>query len=213
MVEARLSWIPWGALRLDGVPDAGALVADYHAVWQVVEVVELAHDSDWPGARTHELILAARTGPAMHRTVPTSRYSAWWVYPQQRFPVCSCCGEPAPCRAQLVEDAAQHVLEDMARFSQEGRCPACLHEVTNGAAARTFAGNLRVPLGPPVTFHSDRPVCRSAAAVYAREWEQAGSPVAECQGGGVDQLPHQQAGIQQMGHEQKYSDGDQREVG
>lgn len=168
MAEMHLSWTPWGARRFDGVPEQGTLLADDHVVWEVVSVVEFGSDSDLPGARTHELMLVSRTGPASRQRVLTSRYSAWWVYPR-RFPTCSCCGEPAPCRAQLVDDITQRALRDMERFSQAARCPACSQEVAPGQPSKTFPQNLRVPMGPPVSFHIDREMCLSAAAVYERE--------------------------------------------
>lgn len=168
MGEARLTWIPRGAVRFDGVPELGALVADDHAVWEVLDVVELDHDRDWPGARTHELVLGSRTGPASVRRVATSWYSAWWVY-QDRVPLCSCCQEPVPCRARVVDDTAQRILGEMLRFSERGRCPACLRQVSGARRSVTFSANARVPLGPAVSFHLDEPGCRNAAAAYERE--------------------------------------------
>lgn len=168
MGEARLTWIPRGAVRFDGVPELGALLADNHAVWEVLDVVDLDHDPDWPGARTHELVLGSRTGPESVRRVTTGRYSAWWVY-QNRVPLCPCCQEPAPCRARVADDTAQRILGEMMRFSQPGRCPACLRQVTSTQRSAAFSANLRVPLGPSVSFHLDEPVCRNAAAAYERE--------------------------------------------
>lgn len=175
MADTRLGWTPWGTCRVDGVPERGALLADEHVVWEVIEIGRLDHDPDSPGSRTHELTLVSRTGPVTRRRVQTSRFSAWWTYLCRRFPVCSCCGEPAPCRAQVVEDTARRAVQGMARFATAHRCPACLEEVMATQASATFPDNLRVPLGPPVTFHLDRPVCQAAAAVYEHEWRDAGA--------------------------------------
>lgn len=162
-------WKPWGAVRVDGVPAAGSLVADDHTVWRVVEVVELDCDPDWPGARTHELVLQSLTGPRASRRVPTGPYSAWWAY-ADRYPVCSCCGEPPPCREQLADEAVERALDRMRRFELAGVCPACGQPVTARQRAATFPDNIEIPLGPPVTFHLAPAACRRAAAAYQRAW-------------------------------------------
>lgn len=163
------TWKPWGACRVDGVPGVGALVADEHVVWQVVEVVDLSCESECPSARTHCVVLESRTGSPRRRRVPTNRYGAWWTYPG-RYPVCSCCGEPAPCRAQLVEDTTRCEMARMCRFEMPGVCPACGCPVTQREEAVTFEDNLEVPLGPPVTFHLRSRGCRSAAVAYQCRW-------------------------------------------
>lgn len=163
------TWKPWGACRTDGVPSPGALVADEHRVWLVVDVVALPCESDCPGARTHRLILDAQTGTPLRREVETNAYGAWWTYPG-RYPLCSCCGEPAPCRAQLLDQAAECELARMRCFEEPGVCPACHCPVAPGQESVTFPDNLDVPLGAPVTFHAEDGPCRRAALGYQRRW-------------------------------------------
>jgi hypothetical protein len=162
-------WTPWGAVRVDGVPIVGALLADVHAVWEVTDVVEIDSDGDWPGARTHVLSLASRTGPLAVRTVATGPYSAWWTYPG-RFPMCSCCGEPWPCRACLAESDADRELSRTRCFETAGRCPGCGEPVERDQSQVTFPDNLEVPMGPPVTYHLGWTRCRIAAGEYQQAW-------------------------------------------
>jgi hypothetical protein len=162
-------WKPWGAVRADGVPTLGALVADDHVVWEVASVVDLVPRADWPGTRTHRLGMESRTGPPVVRQATTGPYSAWWTYPG-RFPVCSCCGEPAPCRVQLREDTVERELARMRRFETPGQCPACGEPVRKDQPAVRFPVNLEVPLGPPVTYHVGSTRCQLAAVDYQDAW-------------------------------------------
>lgn len=163
------TWKPWGARRTDGLPVLGGLVAEDHVVWFVRAVTAIAPASELPGSRTHEVLLDARTGPAVSRTVATSRYGAWWTYPG-RFPVCSCCGEPPPCRSQVAEDDAAEVIAVMHRFETAAVCPGCCRPVSRRQRTVTFPENVVVPLGPPVSFHLGAPRCRGAALDYERRW-------------------------------------------
>ncbi len=165
------TWKPWGATRVDGLPALGTLVADDHAVWLVCGVNAIEPTSDWPGARTHELVLEARTGVPGHRSVRTSCYGAWWTYPG-RFPVCSCCGEPPPCRAQVAEDTVSEDMAVMRRFETAGICPSCAQPVLASQGTVTFPENVFVPLGPPVSFHLASQRCRGAALAYERRWRE-----------------------------------------
>lgn len=176
--EAGVMWKPWGAQRHDGVPVLGALVADEHRVWQVVDIRALGAGVDCPSARTHQLVLEARTGEADRRQVQTNSYGAWWTYPG-RFPVCSCCGEPPPCRGYLVEVAALAELARMRRFEIGGVCPVCGEPVETGQESVSFQTNLEVPLGPPVSFHLQPSVCRRGASDYERRLRGSGCAALE----------------------------------
>jgi hypothetical protein len=162
-----------------------ALVADEHCVWRVIAVAELAGGaSGCPGSRTHQLVLESLTGQRVQRQVKTNRYSAWWTY-SGRYPVCSCCGEPAPCRANLVEQVAECELSRMRRFEVRGVCPACGALVTGRQRGVTFPDNLEVPLGPPVTFHLTPRACRLAALDYEQRWlagDAGRKPIVWCVG-------------------------------
>jgi heme/copper-type cytochrome/quinol oxidase subunit 2 len=164
-----MAWKPWGAVRVDGLPQPGATVAFEHRVWEVVSVVPAPPANgdveDRLDAMTHEVLLRARTGEDTELGVPVHGYCWWWTYPEARFPVCSCCGGPPPCQAQLANTAVETELARMRRFEQPGVCPACGGRVAEGRLA-IFEQNLAVPLGPPVTFHLDDPDCRRAAEAY-----------------------------------------------
>ena len=58
----------------------------------------------------------------------------------------------------------------MRRFEEAGRCPGCAELVHEDQGAVTFALNLEVPLGPPVTFHVGAARCRVAALEYQQAW-------------------------------------------
>lgn len=169
-------WKPWGAVRDDGLPEPGALVAWQHQVWIVkrVDAIEDAETAECPGALTHEVLLVARTGDRAERRVPVDWYCWWWIYPDGRFPVCSCCGEPPPCRAHLAHTTAEIELARMRRFERAGVCPACCTEVTATQRSKTFTTNLEVPLGPEVTFHIGPRECRREARVYEQRCASRG---------------------------------------
>jgi len=162
-------WKPWGAVRVDGLPQPGATVAFEHRVWRVVDVAAAAPaggGEDRPDAVTHGVLLRAVTGEDADLSVPVHCYCWWWTYSEGRFAVCSCCGEPPPCRAQLANTAAEAELARMRRFEQPGVCPACGGVVTEGERQARFELNLAVPLGPPVTFHLGNADCRREAEAY-----------------------------------------------
>jgi hypothetical protein len=175
------TWVPWRAQRVDGVPAPGSLVAVGHVVWHVAAVRRLlrradAADADWPGARTHEVLLDARTGVPVDWRVETNRYSAWWTY-RDGYPLCSCCQEPQPCRSRVAYDMATRGVARMRRFEVAGICPACAAAVTPAEASVSFPDNTVVPLGPPVSFHLGPARCRAAAIAYERDaLAQGGAP-------------------------------------
>lgn len=160
-------WQPWGAVRVDGVPELGAWLAADHVVWHVVAVTEWPAHSEYPGAYTHELTAEALTGAPASRRVLAGPYGAWWTY-RGRYPVCSCCGEPAPCRRTITDEAVEQLVTRMRRFEVAGVCPACGLPVSSGQPSVTFPDNVEVPLGPPVTFHLAPARCRREAAAYPR---------------------------------------------
>lgn len=164
------TWTPWGAERKDGVPAPGALIAMDRAVWQATFVRAMPPDErDVLDEQRFEVTLEAMAGAMGERRVRTSCYGSWWTYPG-RFPVCSCCGEPPPCRRQTAEDAAAAALEAMRRYERPGVCPTCGNAVSRRQRTVTFPENVIVPLGPPVTFHVTSARCRAGALAYERRW-------------------------------------------
>lgn len=161
-------WKPLGAQRFDGVPAVGTLLAADHVAWRVVDLVPLSVliGQDEFGSPTHDLLLRSLVDPETCRQALCHPYSAWWAYPDEHVPLCSCCWEPVPCRTQLAERAAEQELQRMRRFEVAGVCPACLQPVRARQRQITFADNLDVPWGPEVCFHTGRAPCRAAALAY-----------------------------------------------
>jgi hypothetical protein len=94
-------------------------------------------------------------------------------YPDGHYPVCAACGEPSPCRDTVAGRVAAQSAADMARYEQEGVCPACQQPVTVREGRETFRWNLDVPAGPPVTFHTRRR-CVTQLAKYRQRLSAAG---------------------------------------
>lgn len=94
-----------------------------------------------------------------------------WPHPgvmtlPERYAICSCCGDLAPCRHEVEDRAVDAALTRAARFEQPGVCPACREPVTTRQQSVTLP-NVVVPLGPPVTYHM-RLKCRREAIDYER---------------------------------------------
>lgn len=99
----------------------------------------------------------------------------WWVYPHGRWPRCSCCGEPMPCRAELTDlrvDAGAERFEELAS-RLPGCCWGCGEPVTRRQKTVRYVGdNLDLPGGPAVVFHA-RSSCHYAASKYEERWLKA----------------------------------------
>jgi len=107
--------------------------------------------------RDHDVHLQARS------------FASWDVYPNEHYPVCNECGEPLPCRAEMARRETEAAAKRAASYAIEGVCPACDEPVSGRQKAVTFALNLRIPLGPPVTYHAGRRECRYHASKYELE--------------------------------------------
>ena len=168
-----VGWTPWGAVRRDGLPQVGALVAWAHQVWSVVRVLRTVPPSapeDIPGVSTHRVLLQAYTGVPGERWEDTHCYAWWWTYPDGHYPVCQGCGEPSPCREYVAAVTARCEMARMERFECPDRCPGCGAPVRCGEPTVTFPDNVYVPGGPPVTFHAARPDCVAEARCYEQRW-------------------------------------------
>jgi hypothetical protein len=96
-------------------------------------------------------------------------------YPNEHYPVCRACGEPSPCREEVEVERANVQIEQMERYADPTRCPACLGVVTPRQARETFTWNLYVPDGPPVTFHAKASGrCVHQLVKYRKEIKAAG---------------------------------------
>lgn len=96
-------------------------------------------------------------------------------YAAGRVPLCSCCGNPAPCRiaeAERVASASMALLEiRMARAGVPGICYACGEVITNRQESLTYPpdeGNIQLPGYPSPRFHL-RGQCSNARWNYAED--------------------------------------------
>lgn len=192
-------WNPLGATMIYGRPEPGRLIAHHHAVWRVLEVNDLEwsdHDRDrWLAARMpdpwlqapYQLVIeyvagarpqwAPPQGPvdvAEVRRRPAERFdNGWYVLPESgRWPQCSCCGEPMPCRAELQDRQINHGMRlvDKWHSRQPGQCWACGEELTRRHKTIAYEGeNLDFPGAHPPRFHLRRS-CSYSAEQYELRW-------------------------------------------
>lgn len=180
-------------------PEPGDLIWLRHEVWRVIEVRDKP-ESDWTeddharirvlkksvqherrpfNALIRPVGLDDELDPVKVRNATRSisyrgrsPFPTVHVYRSEHYPVCARCGDPTPCREVLVARDSDRAVKRMARYEDPDRCPACEGVITNRQRSVTFDVNLRVPLGPPVSFHL-RQQCRREAANYEKEWSAA----------------------------------------
>lgn len=181
-----------GAWMLHRPPEVRALVALDYAVWRVVDVHPLPEekwtDDDWSRVRAMKPGYRDQVAPTVVvlRPVqivgddPRARdhdrhtvhrgWRTWHVFPDEHYPLCSTCGEPYPCRERENERIAEREMAQMARFETTGVCPACAELITHRQKSVTFPDNVKIPAGPPVTFHTGRRACLYEARQYESQW-------------------------------------------
>jgi hypothetical protein len=190
----------WHPLRTttESRPDKGALIAHEHTVWKVTEVADrplseedrqvwLDHgmpDLDTWNRRPYEMAVEWVGGapPSWagqkdgHRSgvirVPAGKHISWRVYKGDRWPQCSCCGEPMPCRAELEDHQVTASLDRVARLESipPGACWACSEPITSRQQSVTYPGeNIYLPGGQQPVFHTRR-MCVGSAHVYEEKW-------------------------------------------
>lgn len=182
---SRTYWFPLGAQVKWGAPAVGDVVALDHEAWRVVEVTDLDpanwRDVDrlYPAGKQKAVRL--RPVRLVNEPDPVKAASAdvhygalhvgtWRVFPDpEHYPVCVCCGTPMPCRVEVGRKIAEDAVKLMGRYEMPGACPACEQPVTARQRSLTFAENLKVPGGPPVTFHL-RGKCIGTAQQYEKLW-------------------------------------------
>lgn len=100
------------------------------------------------------------------------RWIDWQVYPAGRWPMCSCCGEPTPCRAAIAD---RIVASDVARAEEHasrapGACWSCGEVITRRQASVVYPGvNLDLPTATAPRFHT-RAACAGDAERYEGRW-------------------------------------------
>lgn len=184
-------WFPVGARHVYGCPEVGDVVALDHQAWTVIELHPLPREQ-WVeqeqmyacggihtpmAVRLRPMELVNHPDPVKARSkdrhVGSLRVFYWYVFPDpEHYPVCACCAEPMPCRAEVGRRMAQDAVKDMGRYETAGICPACGEPVTARQKSLTFSENLVVPFGPPVTFHTRRR-CHHQAMTYEQRWAAA----------------------------------------
>lgn len=194
---SRDRWFPLRTSGKDRV-NVGELIAHKHAVWRVVRIEDVPlSDADrdvwlndgmpdpetW-SARPYRITLDwvagaappwAKDGDDRKRgtiSVPARAHPWWRVYTSERWPQCSCCGEPMPCRAELEDEQVSVSLDQVARFEAipAGACWACAEPITIRQKAVTYPGeNLDLPGGQQVHFHTRR-ACVRQAHEYEERW-------------------------------------------
>lgn len=185
----RYRWYPSGTRSSYSAPSPGDLIAWHHAVWRVQSVEQIPEDlwtdDDQRRARVYK---AGKGRPVMvvvrpaHITsddvrardhdkhLKSSVGSEWHVYPDEHYPICAQCLEPLPCRDEIGRREAERSMKHMERYLSPGVCPSCETVITTRQKSLTFAENLEMPGGPPVTFHVGRSDCRRDAAHYEKRW-------------------------------------------
>lgn len=182
-------------------PDVGMVLAMGHAVWRIVAVEDIpwsdadrrmfdgggfrvrpgAKAEDWlhrpfrvaaewiGGVRPEWVTDEQRTG---HITIRSTHTPSWKVYPGGRWPQCSCCGEPMPCRAAITDVKVDAEMERLATMDARlpGTCWGCGEPVTSRQRSVTYSGdNVDLPGGPTVVFHARR-ACSHLAEKYELRW-------------------------------------------
>jgi hypothetical protein len=199
MSKAR--WLPLGTVGRNR-PAAGQLLAHKHTVWRVIRVEDIeltdkdrdtwinfgAPDLTTWGGRPYRITVhwaggvkpdwaeredgdftSLREG---HLDVPAGSYKMWNVYPGGRWPQCSCCSEPMPCRAELEDREVTRSLDRVAELEAipPGACWACQEPITTRQKTVTYPGeNLDLPGGQQPHFHA-RKECAHSARDYEERW-------------------------------------------
>jgi hypothetical protein len=187
------TWAPDHARPEQGVPQVGWLVGYEHRVWRVLKVTPWPRDKWTDEDRERVAARGVKAAPVNvwmrpdDVEVPADPVAArrlersfsarpfltrWWVMRDEHYPVCQRCGEPPPCREVWAGAVASRHMQELARFETSGVCPACAEPISARQKSITFSENLRIPGGPPVTYHR-RGRCFWGALTYEKEWVAA----------------------------------------
>lgn len=176
----RGGWIPEGDLersRMRGL-EVGDIVGYDYAAWEVTHLQPMS-EPDGNGYDTR-VTFTRRFGPKHEREnqfgdmagrIRSGRWSALRIYRNGRVYLCSCCGNPAPCRMQIAEEQSQQAAntfdERLSRMGP-GLCYGCGEVITQRQERLTFPGDhADFPGRSGPTFHT-RKACLSERQSYAR---------------------------------------------
>ncbi len=183
MSKLPYRWHPSGT-RSTHTLEPGMLLPLEHKVWQVMEVRPVPQ-SELTEAELRAIgwkqpmyVRIREPGPMSVDPVANrrnNRHIKWngsmvHVYPNAHYPICNECHEPRPCRDQMAEQVSGEAAKRMTRYELAGVCPACEEPVTARQLSKTWAENVEIIGGPPVTFHM-RGGCHSAAVNYEKRWQ------------------------------------------
>ena len=175
-------------------PAEGEVVAYAWAAWEVTHVADAVSTAEedeklrayTPGFRAghgpYWVTLRRRHGPKSPQEndrgdttlrVPAGSFYRWDKYRSGRVPLCSCCGDPWPCRANLAEEAAAAAAEradELGRRAEIGACFGCGEPITTRQRVIRYpdAENVRALLADALVFH-ERESCRPHVVEYERE--------------------------------------------
>ena len=185
-------------------PALGTLVALEHAVWRVTAILDVEPDArearemgHWQRAGHSGAASRAPCQVVLHHVAgalpgwlddlagwdrqavvahrPVHQLRTWYSYPDGRWPQCSCCGEPMPCRAELQDREISTGMLAVERWARvrAGHCWSCAKAITGRQKKIGYPGeNIDFPGGISPVFHLRMP-CRQDAVEYERRWVAA----------------------------------------
>lgn len=187
-------WTPLQTQSTLGRPDAGDVIAYEHAAWEITAVNDAAPtDSErdkWveegmpdPWHNRPYIAHLRHLGGVLPNwatadAVPTAQVrvgpgrSRWARYRGSRWPMCSCCGEPMPCRAEVEDREVTKSLREVEKFARipAGACWACAEPISRRQRSVAYDGdNLDLPGAQSPRFHI-RGKCGHWAESYERRW-------------------------------------------
>lgn len=173
------------------VLEVGMVIAYEWAAWEVTHVSPMAEPKD--DGRDMRVTFHRLYGPKhehenqfgdMAVAYSSRRLYGVHVYRDGRVWLCSCCGDPAPCRMQVAEESARHSAAEFERRLNRmgpGICYGCGEVITARQERVTFPGeHADFPGRGGPTFHTRRK-CAEERWAYARRagTDMDGHPIEE----------------------------------
>lgn len=160
----------------------GDLISHDHGVWQYTGTqdrgggeVYATFDHVAGHCPPHLINRRGRKGMRLLITDTSGKWTSYAYvdrYPTHRWPQCSCCGEPVPCRESLVDAAVEKANDRAAAIDRKlpGMCWSCDEPITRRQRSVVYPGpNLDHPLKPSPLFHTRRG-CLADAVTYENRW-------------------------------------------
>lgn len=178
MIPSRNRWMPLGAKRQFRPVEVGEMIGVDLVAWRVLSV-----DNTFGERQSdYRAILERVYGPEreyerdLKAAFEVGSQHMLWVYPNDRIPLCSCCGHPFPCHMQLSENEAANArrrLEVLESRIHPGCCYACGEPITQKQLSIEMPeDNVDIPGAPPPVFHL-RNSCRAERTSYLERRNKA----------------------------------------